>query len=476
MTEVQKELISQIPSVDTIKSLSSITKLYEKYSSILLTNIIRDILKNIKKDIVEDKLSSSNLNRSISESTILKEIKLRLKKITTPYYTSVINATGIIIHTNLGRSPVTKAFWENISKKLMEYSNLEYDIDSGKRSHRDYPISKRLTELFVCEAATIVNNNAGAVFLALNTFAQDKNVIISRGELIEIGGSFRIPAIMEKSNATLKEIGTTNRTHLHDFKDNIDDETSLILSVHPSNYKISGFTNSVELEELVKLGKQHNIPVMRDLGSGLVNKIDKETLLSEPTISETLKTGVDIVTFSGDKLLGGPQCGIILGKEKYVKQIRKNSLYRVLRPDKMTLYLLEELLINYITSHNSSKEIKTLELINRSFKEINNNANHVLNRVKKEIFNSEYEIKLIDTLSKVGGGSLPEETLPSRAIGIKHNTISSSKLHHFLRINGIIGRVENDWFLLDFRTIFESQLDTIIENIKLMTMEITEKY
>ncbi|MCP4670412.1 MAG: L-seryl-tRNA(Sec) selenium transferase, partial [Desulfobacula sp.] len=363
---------------------------------------------------------------------------------------------------NLGRALLCDDALNNIRDISQSYSNLEMDIEKGKRGIRYEAIDELICELTGAQSAIAVNNNAGAVLLALNTIAKDTQVVVSRGELVEIGGSFRVPDVMSKSGCILKEIGTTNRTHLKDYETAVCDETGLFLKVHASNYKIEGFTASVNLNDLVKLGKDKNIPVMEDLGSGTLIDFSNYGLPFEPTIADSVNSGADIVTFSGDKLLGGPQAGIIIGKRESIDKIKANPLTRALRIDKMTLAALESTLKLYRDEQKAIKKIPTLRMLTISFKEICQKADLLLKTIQKEI-GSLADINLADMNSRPGGGSFPQLNLATRCITIKPKNMSVSRLEIKMRMStpAIIGRIEDNKYILDPRTIQEGQDITI---------------
>ena len=454
--ENKQTLLRRLPGVDHILELIkkdtrftdiplNVTKSSARY---VLENIRNNILNNNKVDIVEDRIIET-----ISRHA-LKEAKNNL--------IGVINATGVVMHTNLGRSLLCKEALKNITQIASGYSNLEYNIEKGSRGIRYSAVEDLICELTGAESAIAVNNNAGAVLLSLNSIAEGKEVIVSRGELVEIGGSFRIPDVMTKSNAILKEVGTTNRTHAHDYSRAISDNTGLFLKVHTSNYKIEGFTSSVSIADLKLIGKEHGIPVMEDLGSGTLLDFTKYGLGSEPTIKDSVKSGADIISFSGDKLLGGPQTGIIVGKKEIIDMIKSNPLTRALRIDKLTLAALEATLRLYRDEENIVKKIPTLKMLTDSYSNIKKRALTLMKKLEP-FLPKNVEIKLADLYSRPGGGSFPSLKLPSCCITIKSKYISAANLEKKLRNNDtpIIGRIEDDRFVLDPRTIQKGE-DKII--------------
>lgn len=374
----------------------------------------------------------------------------------------VLNGTGVVVHTNLGRSLLAKTASEQLLSASSNYTNLEFDLKTGKRGSRYSLVEDVICDLTGAEAALVVNNNAAAVLIALETLARGTEVIVSRGQLVEIGGSFRIPDIMAKSGACLVEVGATNRTHLYDYERAITEYTSLLLRVHTSNFRIVGFTSEVSAEELAELGRQHGIAVMEDLGSGSFVDMSRFGLPGEPTVQAVLKAGVDVVTFSGDKLLGGPQSGIIVGKKKFIDQIKKNPLNRALRIDKFTLASLECTLRSYYDLERALEEIPTLRMIGESQSVIKKRAQKFLKKIRKKVATS-CSGRIIETKSRVGGGALPEYSLDSWAIELELLDREVNDLEQDFRSLDvpIIGRIENNRYLLDFRTIQEHEVDEL---------------
>ncbi|MCD4677045.1 MAG: L-seryl-tRNA(Sec) selenium transferase, partial [Desulfobacula sp.] len=418
----------------------------------VILDSIRSALDSIRKNILAD------IETGTSDETILLKAQILAKEKTSPRLVNVINATGVVLHTNLGRALLCEDALNNIKKVAQSYSNLELKIETGKRGIRYEAVDELICELTGAQSAIVVNNNAGAVLLALNTMAQDTQVVVSRGELVEIGGSFRVPDVMIKSGCILKEVGTTNRTHLRDYENAVSDKTGLFLKVHASNYKIEGFTASVALKDLVALGKDKSIPVMEDLGSGTLIDFSKYGLPFEPTVSDSVRSGADVVTFSGDKLLGGPQAGIIVGQKKTIDQIKNNPLTRALRIDKMTLAALESTLKLYRDEKKAIQKIPTLRMLTVPFKDICKKADLLFKTIKKDI-GSLADIDIADMNSRPGGGSFPELNLATRCITIQPKNMSVSKLEINMRGStpAIIGRIEDNKYILDPRTIQKGQ-------------------
>jgi L-seryl-tRNA(Ser) seleniumtransferase len=391
---------------------------------------------------------------SLAPEALLPHIRQRLAAKLRPRLRPVINGTGVVVHTNLGRSLLPRSAMEGLLQAASRYSNLELDLETGKRGSRYSLVEDLLCELTGAEAALVVNNNAAAVLLVLETLARGKEVIVSRGQLVEIGGSFRIPEVMARSGATLVEVGATNRTHLRDYEHAIGEETALLLKVHTSNYKMIGFTSEVELAALVALGARYGLPVMEDLGSGCFVDLSRFGLAKEPTVREVVRAGVDVVTFSGDKLLGGPQAGIILGRREMVAAIKKNPLNRALRIDKFTLAGLEAILRLYFDEEQALRTIPTLAMLTGPVAEVERRARRLLRRIKKPLA-GRCTVTLLVTEARVGGGALPEQGPPSRAVALQPLDRSVNRLENELRHASlpVIGRIEGDRLLLDMRTV-----------------------
>ena len=365
-------LYSFLPKVDEILENQPIRELLIKIPRQLVVDSIRQELESLRLKIRNDELIEEDLLAELD--TLILNIVTRANHLDEYRIRKVINATGTIIHTNLGRSLLNDKVLQHVNEVANSYSNLEYDIETGQRGSRYSIIEALICKIIGAEAALVVNNNAAAVLLALNTLSKGKEVIVSRGELIEIGGSFRIPDVMEQSGAILVEVGTTNKTHLRDYENAINDNTSALLKVHTSNYRILGFTSSISAKELMDLKTKYNIPIIEDLGSGVLIDLSKYGLEYEPTVQDSLASGIDVVTFSGDKLLGGPQAGIIVGKKEYISLMKRNPLTRAFRVDKFTISALEATLKYYLDEEMAIKEIPTLNMLTTSLDEINNKA------------------------------------------------------------------------------------------------------
>lgn len=459
-----REVLSKLPSVDEVLVSEKIIEILKEYPRNLVLDSIRETIDLNRKSVLKQKDDLSNIEintENIVNDTINRvrlKYELSLKK--------VINGTGVVIHTNLGRSLLSESIKDDVLNTAFRYSNLEYDIEKGERGSRYSHLTETIKKLTNAEDVLIVNNNAAAVLLVLSTLAKGREAIVSRGELVEVGGSFRIPSIMELSGAKLVEVGATNKTHLKDYEDGISEDTSVLMKVHTSNYKILGFTESVDISDLKKLGTKYNIPVVEDLGSGVFIDLSKYGLSYEPTVIDSLKKGADIVTFSGDKMLGGPQAGIIIGKKEYIEKMKKNQLTRALRVDKLTICALEATLRLYLDEQKAIKEIPTLKMLTYSLSELEEKAHNLYLKIIEK--NIDAKVCIEDGLSQVGGGSMPLETINSKVIAIIPNNINVSTLEKRLRLSSshIIGRVYDNKYILDSRTIFEDEFDTIANELK----------
>jgi len=445
--------------VDHILTLAETDDRFARIPRSLVLESVRRAIDNTRTKIREGSPVTINDEVIIKQAALLAAQKMKNR------LTPLINATGVVLHTNLGRALLCRDALDNIMAVASAYSNLELNLVTGKRGIRYAAIEELICELTGAQAAMAVNNNAGAVLLALNTLAQGRQVIVSRGELVEIGGSFRVPDVMIKSGCILKEVGTTNRTHPHDYTNAITEDTGLLLKVHTSNYKIEGFTTAVSLKELVDIGKAHGIPVMEDLGSGTLIDLSAFGLPSEPPVFEQVASGADVVTFSGDKLLGGPQAGILVGAKQCMDQIKANPLTRALRIDKMTLAGLEATLKLYRDTLVAVEEIPTLRMLTLSYEQICRDAEALFSLVTDAVGN-QAELALADMTSRPGGGSYPGLTLPTRCLTIRPKTMSVTALDRKLRAFDppVMGRIENDRFIIDPRTLQPGQ-EKILANI-----------
>ena len=455
-------LYRNIPKVDVLLENPQIVKLIEKYHRDVIVDIIREEINKLRTFIKENDDISL-----IEEKTnqLVENITKSTEKIYSYNLRKVINGSGTILHTNLGRAIISKKHANYLSEVVTNYSNLEYNLEEGKRGERYSHFEKLICKITGAEAAMAVNNNAAAVMLVLSSMAKEKEVIVSRGELVEIGGKFRIPDVMKSSNAHLVEVGTTNKTHLEDYSDAITENTGALLKVHTSNFKILGFTESVSLEELSKLSKEKDIPIIEDIGSGVLIDLSKYGLKYEPTVQDSIKAGVDVVSFSGDKLLGGPQAGIIVGKKKYIDKMKKNPLTRAFRIDKFTATVLEMIFHEYLNEENAIKNIPVLSLITKDIKEIEESAIKLYEKLSN--LKDVVDIKVEDTLSQIGGGSLPTEKIKSKCISIVPKNISTASLEEQLRLNEnpVVARISDDKLIIDMRCILEDEIEILAEKI-----------
>ena len=455
-------LYRSIPKVDVLLENQDIVTLIENHHRDVVVDVIReeiDKLRNFIKENDDVNLIEEKINN------LIENIKISTEKVYSYNIKKVINGTGTILHTNLGRAIISKKHADYLSEVVTSYSNLEYNLEEGRRGERYSHFEKLICKITGAEAAMAVNNNAAAVMLVLSSMAAEREVIVSRGELVEVGGKFRIPDVMKSSNAHLVEIGTTNKTHLEDYEDAISENTGAFLKVHTSNFKILGFTESVSIEELCKLGREKDIPVIEDIGSGVLVDLSKYGLEYEPTVQDSIKAGVDVVSFSGDKLLGGPQAGIIVGKKKYIDKMKKNPLTRAFRIDKFTATILEMIFHEYLNEEDAIKNIPVLSLITKDLKEIEKNTNDLFNKIEK--LKDVADINVEDTLSQIGGGSLPAERIKSKSVTIMPKNISTQSLEAKLRAgkNPVVGRISEEKLILDMRTVLEDEIDILAQKL-----------
>ena len=452
MADQSATLLRELPSIDRLLKHPRCEALLTRYNREYVIERCRGIL-----DCIRGEIKRIGGAVDVNEDAIIEQVESAILFDSQPGHIRVVNATGTILHTNLGRALLPRAAIDAMLAVADHPINLEYDLAAGKRGKREETLENLLTDLTGAEAATVVNNNAAAVLLGLNTFAEGKEVIVSRGELIEIGGAFRIPEIMAKSGAVLREVGATNRTHPADYENAINEKTALLLKVHTSNYKVVGFTAEVTLEQLVAIGKKYNLPVMEDLGSGAFIDLSKYGLPKEPIVAERIQAGASVVTFSGDKILGGPQAGLIVGKKDLIGKMNKNHLQRALRCGKLTLAALEATLRRYRQSPNIIEEIPTLRAFTRPLDEIRATGEQLLPTLQA-VLGNEFEIRLEDSTAQIGSGALPTEELPTVIVSIEHKKLSANTIAQKFRAAHppIIGRINDDRFLLDLRTIFDA--------------------
>jgi L-seryl-tRNA(Ser) seleniumtransferase len=459
----QAELLRQIPSVDELLLQPRLAALSKRVDRNLVVEVARAVLADLRGRIAED---SNWTAISLDGASVEELISTQVEKILSRSLQPVINATGVILHTNLGRAPLTEAVVDEFRRSATQYSNLEYDLETGSRGKRDVHTSELLARLSGAEAAIVVNNCAAAVLVTLAALARGGEVIVSRGELIEIGDGFRIPEIMEQSGAILREVGTTNRTHLADYENAISEKTRLLLRVHPSNFKVTGFTDKPSLEELVALSQRSGLPLVEDLGSGCLVDLSGHGV-SEPTVKQSVEAGVSLVMFSGDKLLGGPQAGIIVGKKELIARVRRYPLFRALRVDKLTIAALEVTLGAYLRA--AWDEIPAIRMIRATQQELKRRAENFIRELRPELPLDEVEIEVADGSSLAGGGSTPSQSLPTKIIRIASARYSATKLEQRLRRApvgvSVIARVEDDRLILDLRTVFPGQEPLLIKTL-----------
>ena len=453
----QSALLSALPSVDEILKSKEGAAWLASFPRSVVLQAVRETIAEERKKILDGKNSEGSL--SMLHSMIEKQIHALSSYSLLP----IINATGIVLHTNLGRAVLSERALDNVIAVSRGYSNLEYDLEAGKRGKRHVHTGRILRQLIGAEDALIVNNNAAAVFLSLNTLAKDREVIVSRGELVEIGGSFRVPDVMTASGAMLLEVGTTNKTHLYDYSRAVCEKTGMILKVHQSNYKVIGFTEDVPVSDLVQLGRERDIPVMYDLGSGNLIDLKPYGIHSEPSVQEILRSGIDIITFSGDKLLGGPQGGIIVGRKDLIEKIRKNPLARAVRIDKMTIAAFEATLMEYLEPEQAMKRIPVLDMLFQPKESIRRRAKKLAAGLRKHV--SAADITVIEDISKAGGGSLPEASFDTYAASIVPSRMSVNDLEKRLRSGPrpVIARIRENALLLDARTIRGNEIQPLVE-------------
>jgi L-seryl-tRNA(Ser) seleniumtransferase len=492
------DLYRKLPSVDELQRSPELVALASKEGQAAVTDAARDVLASVREEIARGRLNANGVDLAISglEDAVARRVRQALKY----SLRTVINATGVILHTNLGRAPLAASALDHIRQIATSYSNLEFDAETGERGKRDIHVDRLFRKLLdehpgtaapnlpdeqtspanaavdagvparAAEATIstiVVNNNAAAVLLALNTLAENGEVIVSRGELVEIGGSFRIPDVMLKSNAILREVGTTNRTRIGDYEKAINEKTRLLLRVHRSNFQITGFTEQPQIEELVSLARKRNLPLLEDLGSGALFDLRSIGVNGEPSVLDSLRHGVDVVSYSGDKLLGGPQAGMLSGRSDLIARMRSNSLFRALRVDKLTYAALEATLLAYLKGEHDA--IPALQMMRLSREEIGNRAEEVAQRLRSSMLS----LTVLDGESVIGGGAAPSAVLPTRVLAITCEGLSADQLSARLRASDppIIARVEDGRVLLDLRTVFPEQDEAVAKALKRVAEE-----
>ena len=476
--QTNADLYRKLPSVDELLRSPELVALVSQEGQVAVTDAARAVLASLREEVASGRLDGNGIDLALSGlgDAVGRQVRLALKY----SLRTVINATGVILHTNLGRAPLSASALEHIREIAGSYSNLEFDVETSERGKRDVHVDRLFRKLLDEHAPAnvdagvparvakpkistiVVNNNAAAVLLALNTLAEHGEVIVSRGELVEIGGSFRIPDVMSKSNAILREVGTTNRTRIGDYEKAINEKTRLLLRVHRSNFQITGFTEQPQIEELVSLARQRNIPLVEDLGSGALFDLRSVGVNGEPSVLDSLRQGVDVVTYSGDKLLGGPQAGMLSGRSDLIARMRANSLFRALRADKLTYAALEATLFAYVKGDHDA--IPALRMMRLSKEEIGKRAEAVADSLRS----AKLSVEVLDGESVIGGGAAPSAALPTRLLAITCTGLSADELSVRLRASDppIIARVEEGRVLLDLRTVFPEQDEAILQALK----------
>jgi L-seryl-tRNA(Ser) seleniumtransferase len=465
-TASKSDLYPQLPSVDELVRRPELGKLASQRGQSAVADAARTIVSRLREEISAGRLDADTLPLALSgiADAVEREVRRAMQYSLRP----VINATGVILHTNLGRAPLASFTIDHIRETATSYSNLEFEIETGERGKREVHVDRLFGKLLGETDSTggrgistiVVNNNAAAVLLALNTLAENGEVVVSRGELVEIGGSFRIPEVMFKSNAILREVGTTNRTRIGDYENAINEKTKLLLRVHRSNFQITGFTEQPSVEELVNLSRKHNLPLMEDLGSGALIDLRSFGIHGEAGVLDSLRSGVDVVSYSGDKLLGGPQSGMLTGHSDLIARMRANSLFRALRVDKLTYAALEATLLAYVKRDYDA--IPAVRMMNLSKQEISERAEAIARKIQN------LNVELIDGESVIGGGAAPLAVLPTRLLAISSEGFSSNELAARLRTSDppIVARVEDGRVLLDLRTVFPGQEDSVVSALQ----------
>lgn len=459
----KNQLYRRIPKVDVLLEEDGIQKLKERYGRSCVKRVVQDELERVRI-LIGESVDETDALKAVEQ--LPDSISKSLELLYTPNIRSVINGTGTILHTNLGRAPLNREHAERLAVIAAEYSNLEYDLQRGERGERNAHFESLLCRLTGAEAALVVNNNAAAVFLCLSTLAKSGEVIVSRGELVEIGGKFRIPDVMEQSGAVLVEVGTTNKTHLSDYEEAITEETKAILKVHTSNYQIVGFTESVAVPKLKAIAREHEIPIIEDLGSGALVDLSKYGISHEPMVQEAIKGGADVVCFSGDKLLGGPQAGIIVGRKCYIDKMKKAPLTRALRVDKFTTAALEMTLEEYLSEERAMHRIPVLKMISEMPDAVKQRAQKLKSQLEQRELPAQIVLETCE--SQIGGGALPLEKISSTAVAIRSEICSASEMEKRMRAlpTPIIGRMINGAWAMDMRTIEEEQIPYIVDCIQ----------
>jgi L-seryl-tRNA(Ser) seleniumtransferase len=458
--------LKKIPPVDEILLHDNVQGLLGKFNRDYVINLLRTVMDDIREEL---RSLQEEMERESIKEEVVKRLQKRVEESARGTLEKVINGTGVVLHTNLGRAPMGERALNYMSAMAVNYNNLEMDLEQGERGSRYVHVEAILTRLTGAEAALVVNNNAAAVMLGLNTMAREREVIVSRGQLVEIGGAFRIPEVMKLSGAHLVEVGTTNKTYISDFAAAISEETALLFTAHTSNYKIIGFSEEVKLSELVKLGKDQGIPVMQDLGSGILYNMKDWGLKDEPTVQECVASGVDIITFSGDKLLGGPQAGIMVGRKKYIEAMKKNQLTRALRVDKLTIAALEATLLEYLEG-KPEENIPVIRMLCCSLEQLQHQAEELLNHLQNRIGSLPQvaSLNLVELEDMVGGGAYPTYKIPGFGVDIKFHDNALEKIARELRLGSpaLVTRKQDDKMRISIRTLLKGDAELLIDLIE----------
>lgn len=459
-----KDALKLLPSVDQILRKPEVEKMIENYTRANVTEALREVLQDARNSVMEKGFDKGMTVTRIKED-LVESLSRRLKRKGLGRLREVINGTGVVIHTNLGRAPIAENVATDLIRLAHRYINLEYNLETGSRGSRHDIIRDLVCDVTGAEDALVVNNNAAAVLLVLSAMASGQEVIVSRGELVEIGGSFRVPEVMEQGGAKLVEVGTTNKTYIKDYEKAIGDDTALLLKVHTSNYRICGFTDAVSRKELADLGNKYHIPVAEDLGSGVLIDLNEYGIGREPTVQDSIRWGMDIVTFSGDKLLGGSQGGIIAGRTEYIKRIIKHPLARALRADRLTLAVLESTLRIYTGGERVTERIPVLNMLTMPLSKLEQRATQLMKLVSD--IGAPADMSIEKEYSQVGGGSLPLERIETRVLAIRPRLFTVNEIERALRMadTPVIGRIVKDRYIIDVRTVFEDQLPILAEEL-----------
>lgn len=467
------QIFKYLPSVDQVLSSLVTVEEFRELPRALIKDLVNDFLDVCREEIRSDAITTPE---QLDLAVLLPRLTAFVRAQSRPHFRRVLNGTGVVIHTNLGRSLLAKPAIKAVAEACGHYSNCEFDLTTGHRGSRYSHVEKILCDITGAEAALVVNNNAAAVFIMLETLAKGREVIVSRGQLVEIGGSFRIPDVMTKSGAILHEVGATNRSHVHDYENAINDETGALMRVHTSNFRVVGFTKEVTLPEMRELGDRYNLPVIEDLGSGSLYSLQGEGLLGEPTVQQTVAQGADVVSFSGDKVLGGPQAGIIVGRKEYIDRIKNNPVNRAMRIDKMTLAALEATLRLYLDMDEARLKVPTLKMITASQEALKSKARRLADAIRHSL-GERAVVSMKKGASRVGGGAFPEYDLPGTMVSIAIKNIFVGDLKDALLQTDppLVARIEDDEFLIDPRTLASTELKMVASALEQAVVSLTEK-